>query len=135
LNIIGRGETFSAHGCPVSGKRNIEAEILYETTLKANRRTAEYRISNVEGWFRFAQSFLKWTEYIPYPKLIYIENHPVDQPSFRSLIRNFLKKPLTLLHCGIKYQCIYDKISAATSIDRPNNHTFSMIFLRLRSRL
>jgi hypothetical protein len=25
--------------------------------LKANRRTAEYRISNVEGWFRFAQSF------------------------------------------------------------------------------
>jgi hypothetical protein len=29
----------------------------YETTLKANRRTAEYRISNVEGWFRFAQSF------------------------------------------------------------------------------
>ena len=32
--------------------------------LKANRRTAEYRISNVEGWFRFAQSFLKWTEFI-----------------------------------------------------------------------
>jgi hypothetical protein len=28
-------------------------------------RTAEYRISNVEGWFRFAQSLLKWTEYIP----------------------------------------------------------------------
>jgi hypothetical protein len=29
----------------------------YETTLKANRRTAEYRMSNVEGWVRFAQSF------------------------------------------------------------------------------
>ncbi|CAB1082255.1 hypothetical protein D1AOALGA4SA_9885 [Olavius algarvensis Delta 1 endosymbiont] len=28
-----------------------------ETTLKANRRTAEYRMSNVEGWNRFAQSF------------------------------------------------------------------------------
>jgi hypothetical protein len=39
----------------------LQREPLYETTLKANRRTAEYRISNVEGWFRFAQSFLKWT--------------------------------------------------------------------------
>jgi hypothetical protein len=29
----------------------------YETSLKANRRTAEYRILNVEGWNRFAQSF------------------------------------------------------------------------------
>ncbi len=38
--------------------------LLYETTLKVNRRTAEYRISNVEGWYRFAQSFLKWTEFI-----------------------------------------------------------------------
>jgi hypothetical protein len=28
-------------------------------TIKANRRTAEYRISNVEGWVRFAQSFIK----------------------------------------------------------------------------
>jgi len=28
----------------------------YET-LKANRRTAEYRITNFEGWFRLAQSF------------------------------------------------------------------------------
>jgi len=25
--------------------------------FKANRRTAEYRITNFEGWFRFAQSF------------------------------------------------------------------------------
>jgi len=29
--------------------------------LKANRRTAEYRISNVEVWNRFAKSFLKLT--------------------------------------------------------------------------
>jgi hypothetical protein len=35
-----------------------------ETSLKANRRTAEYRISNVEGWVRFAQSFIKQAEYI-----------------------------------------------------------------------
>jgi hypothetical protein len=27
--------------------------------IKANRRTAEYRILNVEGWIRFAQSFIK----------------------------------------------------------------------------
>jgi len=32
---------------------------LYETSLKANRRTAEYRILNIEGWNRFAQSFYK----------------------------------------------------------------------------
>jgi hypothetical protein len=32
--------------------------------LKANRRTAEYRISNVEVWNRCAQSLLKWTEFI-----------------------------------------------------------------------
>jgi len=25
--------------------------------FKANRRTAKYRISNFEGWFRFAQAF------------------------------------------------------------------------------
>jgi len=31
----------------------------YETTLKANRRTAEYQILNVEGWNRFAQSVSK----------------------------------------------------------------------------
>jgi hypothetical protein len=29
-----------------------------ETTIKANRRTAEYRMSNIEGWNRFAKSFL-----------------------------------------------------------------------------
>ena len=34
-------------------------DTLYETSLKANRRTAEYRILNVEGWNRFAQSFYK----------------------------------------------------------------------------
>jgi len=32
---------------------------------KANRRTAEYRMSNVEGRNRFALAFLKLTEYIP----------------------------------------------------------------------
>ncbi len=31
---------------------------------KANRRTEECRISNFEGWKRFAKSFLKQTEYI-----------------------------------------------------------------------
>jgi hypothetical protein len=35
-----------------------------ELQSKANRRTAEYRISNVEGWNRYAHSFLKWTEFI-----------------------------------------------------------------------
>jgi hypothetical protein len=41
-----------------SGSNSV-ADTLYETKLKANRRTAEYRISNVEGWIRFAQAFLK----------------------------------------------------------------------------
>jgi hypothetical protein len=50
-------------GC--QGTTVLYPDTLYETTLKANRRTAacdelsrvEYRISNVEGWVRFAQSF------------------------------------------------------------------------------
>jgi hypothetical protein len=54
-----KGSAFNVLGYQ---NRNQKAlNLLYETTLKANRRTAEYRISNVEGWFRFAQSFLKWT--------------------------------------------------------------------------
>jgi hypothetical protein len=38
--------------------------ILSEASSKANRRTAEYRITNVEGWIRFAQSLIKQTAYI-----------------------------------------------------------------------
>ncbi|CAB1081596.1 hypothetical protein D1AOALGA4SA_9244 [Olavius algarvensis Delta 1 endosymbiont] len=46
--------------CRVSGVRISRTSVpLYEISLKANRRTAEYRISNVEGWNRFAQSFYK----------------------------------------------------------------------------
>ena len=50
-------------GC--QGVEVLDPETLYETTkLKANRRTAEpqnieCRMSNVEGWNRFAQSFIK----------------------------------------------------------------------------
>ncbi|CAB1073327.1 hypothetical protein D1AOALGA4SA_1822 [Olavius algarvensis Delta 1 endosymbiont] len=31
----------------------------YETTFKANRRISNIEPQNVEGWNRFAQSFLK----------------------------------------------------------------------------
>jgi hypothetical protein len=44
---------------------DVNPEPLYET-LKANRRTAEYRMSNVEGWFRFAQSFFYKIDRIHY---------------------------------------------------------------------
>ncbi len=55
-----RGEllvSFSIRPAVFSPAAGLKPDTSYETTLKANRRTAEYRISNVEGWFRFAQSF------------------------------------------------------------------------------
>ena len=51
----------------VSGVRNLRCKITkppMKLQLKANRRTAEYRISNVEVWNRCAQSLIKWTEFI-----------------------------------------------------------------------
>jgi hypothetical protein len=54
---------FQVSGFGCQGVEVLDPETSYETTIKANRRTAEYRISNVEGWIRFAQSFLK-AEYI-----------------------------------------------------------------------
>jgi hypothetical protein len=35
-----------------------------ETTVKSEPQNIEYRISNVEVWNRYAQSLLKWTEFI-----------------------------------------------------------------------
>ncbi|CAB1084821.1 hypothetical protein D1AOALGA4SA_12329 [Olavius algarvensis Delta 1 endosymbiont] len=43
--------------CRVSGDQNARSS--YETTLKANRRITNIEPQNVEGWNRFAQSFLK----------------------------------------------------------------------------
>ena len=60
-----QSEWSNAHGVMVRRKQGfrcqrrrpffcgVRAEPLYETSLKANRRTAECRISNVEGWIRF----------------------------------------------------------------------------------
>jgi hypothetical protein len=39
-------------------------ETSYETTVKSEPQNIEYRMSNVEGWNRCAQSFLEWTEFI-----------------------------------------------------------------------
>jgi hypothetical protein len=53
--------------CPQTSTLNLlNPGTLYETTIKANRRTAEYRISNVEGWIRFAQSFFYKIDRIHY---------------------------------------------------------------------
>ena len=51
---------------------------------KANRRTAEFRISNAEGRFRFAQSFfIKQIEFIP--SIFDIHNSTFDIRSYKPL--------------------------------------------------
>jgi len=55
LGFVGKVHIFSVASNNMSGKQGAKSS--YETSLKSNRRTAEYRISNVEGLNRFAQSF------------------------------------------------------------------------------
>ncbi len=48
-----------------SGLHTILLAGISEKPHKVKKRTAEYRMPNVEGWNRFAHSFFKQIEYIP----------------------------------------------------------------------
>jgi hypothetical protein len=71
----------------------LSPDTLYESSLKANRRTAECRMSNVEGRFRFAQSFFTKLQPIKRQRSPDLDMEPFVGliPFFGLLIRFFIK--------------------------------------------